>query len=347
MSSNKVEVPSNEISDDISCLKFSPTHNVIAAGMWDGHVRVWNITSTPSTEAVRQIKLDKPVLSLTWTEDGSKIGIGCADNKLYLWDVGSGQHGVLGQHNGPVKTVATVKGANMIVSGGLDKCMSYWDLNKFGTAALVNSMPERVYSLDADNKSVVVGLADRNLAVYQLNMPNKPLEHMASPLDVQTKVVRMFTDGIGYAVGSVGGRVQILNIGVPLMDQNRNFSFKAHIKEQKSSYYSKSGGSNGYSVNGICFHPRHNTLVTGGANGDYMFWDKDSRIMLPVADRETYHLPITDLTYNHNGGLLGIAVSYDWSKGIDGYRDAQKKNRRIVIRSVPENSVRPRNKGRK
>ena len=49
--------------------------------------------------------------------------------------------------------------------------------------------------------------------------------------------------------------------------QSKNFTFKCH----------RDGTQDIYAVNSISFHSTFGTFVTAGADGNYNFWDKDSK----------------------------------------------------------------------
>jgi mRNA export factor len=74
--------------------------------------------------------------------------------------------------------------------------------------ATVN-LPERAYTMDTKDNLLVVGTADRQVAIFNLSNPTVIYKTLLSPLKYQTRVVSCFTTGNGFAVGSVEGRCAI------------------------------------------------------------------------------------------------------------------------------------------
>jgi mRNA export factor len=93
-----------------------------------------------------------------------------------------------------------------------------------------------------------------------------------------------------------------------------------------------------YAVNAIAFNPM-GTFATCGSDGQYVFWDKDSKQRLKAFERKK--APISASAFNKLGNMFAYAVSYDWSKGAAQYTD---KTNQIYLHSVQAAEVRPRGK---
>lgn len=136
--------------------------------------------------------------------------------------------------------------AQVLVTGSWDKTIKYWDLRQPNPVASVNCQ-ERVYSVDAKDKMLIVGTADRYINIVNLDKPTEFYKTMQSPLKWQTRVVSCFTDATGFAVGSIEGRCAIQY--VEDKDSSANFSFKCHRQQPPNTR----DVSNVYSVNSISF----------------------------------------------------------------------------------------------
>lgn len=90
-----------------------------------------------------------------------------------------------------------------------------------------------------------------------------------------------------------------------------NFSYKCHREPRGSS---KDDGCDAFAVNDLAFHP-NNTFASAGSDGQILFWDKDARVKLGVADNMKGRCPLTSIVYAPSGKHLFYAASYDWSKG--------------------------------
>lgn len=325
--------------DAISSLAFNPTitpNAFLAAGSWDNMIRVWEVTSSGGITAKACQSHTGPVLDVNWSEDSTKIFTASADKTAKIWDLGSNQTMQIAQHDAPIKTCHWIKGNNYscLMTGSWDKTLKFWDPRTTGTPIHTIQMPERVYCADVVYPMAVVGTANRQIIVYQLE--NQPIEfkRLESPLKFQSRCVSIFCDmknptpsPNGFAIGSIEGRVAIQYVNQP-KDSKDNFTFKCH----RNNGAGNAAHQDIYAVNSIAFHPKHGTLSTVGSDGRYSFWDKDARTKLKTS--EQLDQPITACCFNKGGEIFAYASSYDWSKGHEG-NDSSKKPH-IFIRSCFE-----------
>jgi mRNA export factor len=68
-----------------------------------------------------------------------------------------------------------------------------------------------------------------------------------------------------------------------------------------------------WTINALATHPSYGTIVTGGSDGTYNFWDKEARTRLKAYP--AVGGSISALSYNKTGDILAYAISYDWHKG--------------------------------
>ncbi|KAL0334463.1 UNVERIFIED_CONTAM: protein RAE1 [Sesamum angustifolium] len=212
-------------------------------------------------------------------------------------------------HDAPVKELAWIPEMNLLVTGSLDKTLRYWDLRQ-QNPTWVQQLPERCYALTVRHPLMVVGTADRNLVVFNLQNPQAEFKRVVSPLKYQTRCLAAFPDQQGFLVGSIEGRV-----GVHHLDDSqssKNFTFKCHRD-----------GNDIYSVNSLNFHPIHHTFATAGSDGAFNFWDKDSKQRLKAMQRCNQPIPCS--TFNNDGSIFAYAVCYDWSKGAENHNPSTAK----------------------
>ena len=63
--------------------------------------------------------------------------------------------------------------------------------------------------MSVSNVRAVVGTSNRHIWVYDMRSLVEPEQRRMSSLKFQTRCVRVFPDQMGYAVGSVEGRVAV------------------------------------------------------------------------------------------------------------------------------------------
>lgn len=256
-----------------------------------------------------------------------------------MLDLGAGatQAQQVAAHDQPIRCIESIMVNNspMLITGSWDKTVKYWDLRQQQPAASVECK-DRVYTMDVrGNEMLVVGTAERWIHIVDLKNPTNFFKTIQSPLKWQTRVVSTFTDGTGFAVGSIEGRCAIQYVDDK--DQNNNFSFKCHRQQQPAP---NSNTWNVYAVNAISFHPQHGTFSTAGSDGTFHFWDKDAKHRLKGYPEVGGTISATD--FNRSGNIFAYAVSYDWSKGY-AFNNPQYPNK-IMLHPVQGDECKPRPK---
>ncbi|KAI9734989.1 MAG: RNA export factor gle2 [Cirrosporium novae-zelandiae] len=331
---------SNPPEDGISDLSFSSAADFLAVASWDKKTRIYEIDGNGQSQGKAMIEHEGPVLSCAWSKDGTKIASAGADKAVRMLDLAAntGKAQQVAAHDEPIRSIrfVDVQGQAMLVSGGWDKKVKYWDLRQSTPVATLDCQ-ERVYTMDSKDNLLVIGTADRYINIVNLTQPGTFYKTMQSPLKWQTRVVSCFTDATGFAVGSIEGRCAIQY--VEDKDSSSNFSFKCH-REQASA---PSRDTQVYSVNAISFHPVHGTFSTAGSDGTFHFWDKDAKHRLkgypPVGG------PISCTAFNRTGTIFAYGVSYDWSKGYSA-NNPQTPNK-IMLHPVNQEEIKPRQVAKK
>ena len=134
----------------------------------------------------------------------------------------------------------------------------------------------------------------------------------------------------GFAIGCAEGRVAITYFDTNARKQvdpkksssvsfDPNFAFKCHRVEYKSDNEKKvidgkQVAADAYTINFIRFHPEFQTLITAGADGKYVFWDKDHRTRLGpnMTNNQKYEfpLPLTAGDVSADGKFMIFATGY-------------------------------------
>lgn len=137
------------------------------------------------------------------------VGAG-ADKAARMLDLASMTPTQVAAHEQPIRSVRFVEvgGQQVLVTGSWDKTVKYWDLRQSNPVASIDCQ-DRVYTMDAKDKLLVVGTADRYVNIINLDNPQKFYKTVQSPLKWQTRAVSCFSDGTGFAIASIEGRCAI------------------------------------------------------------------------------------------------------------------------------------------
>jgi len=275
-----------------------------------------------------------PVLCSTFSADGNVVFTGGADKAVRMWQLGqqppNGVPQQIGAHNDSVKSIGFIPSTSLVVSGGWDGCLKFWDGKQSNPVHQVQ-LTDKVYDLDVKGNVLIVACANRVLYVFDVSGQPRQVDRMESPLKLQTRCVSVFPDQTGFAVGSIEGRVGLKHVGNNL--STKDFNFKCHRKDTSTVF----------SVNAIPFHNGFGTFATVGGDGVINFWDKENRSRLKFFAAKGETIPCA--TFNQPGNIFAYACSYDWSKGATHYNPSTAKNE-IRLYVVKEEDIRPKQKKR-
>ena len=240
----------------------------------------------------------------------------------------------LGEHGEAIRTVNWSEQYGVVVSGGWDGMMKVWDprvgsststtstttttttsgmeVDGGGSSSgssncLVGSyqQPERVYAADVIGNRVIVGTAARHVWVWDLRKMNEPEQRRMASLKFQTRCIRAFPDGTGYALSSTEGRVSMEYFDVGKEAQMKKYIFKCHRGVIDNVDYA-------YPVNAIAFRPNSTQFATGGGDCSVPLWDLAAKKRISLLPK--FPSSISSLDFSPSGQLLAIASSYTFEE---------------------------------
>ncbi|ORY28048.1 WD40-repeat-containing domain protein [Naematelia encephala] len=307
-------------SDSVSTILFSPTQDILATGDWASEVRLYDVNSQGQSQPRAMYKHNAPVLALAWSKSGTVLFSASCDKTVQMFDINNAAQGSsqVAEHAAPISCCLTITAGNgleYLVTAGWDKKLKYWDLSTRTLWGEVD-LGERAYTMDATDKFLVVGTADRKIHLIELTSPNIIRKTIDSPLKWQTRVIRCFPTQDAYAIGSIEGRVAIQ---YPYME-SKNYSFKCHRLDIPTGTMpgtpATASSQHVFAVNTIAFHKTLGTFCTGGTDGTITFWDGVARTKLKAysakelnngnheARPPEFGIPIVSATFNHNQEIM-------------------------------------------
>lgn len=315
-------------SDGITSLRFCGDGDLLLASAWDGTVRLYdpvhNVPRHTSNHGA-------PVLDATFESEGVIYSAGL-DHKVKRYGIVAGNESVLGQHDAPVKCVEWLPSRGLLASAGWDRTLRLWDPRAApaGKAVATVVLPGKAYSMSASDGRLVVAMSGRHVDIYDLRSleSGKPEQRRESSLKFQTRCVRCFADGAGYALSSVEGRVAMEFFDLGDEAQAKKYAFKCHRR-------SEGGRDVVYPVNAIAFNAAYGTFATGGCDGVVSIWDGANKKRLhQVAG---YPTSVAALAFNASATLMAVASSYTFEQG-----EREHPADSIFVRRMADAEVRPK-----
>ncbi|KAJ4461836.1 putative Mitotic checkpoint protein BUB3.1 [Paratrimastix pyriformis] len=310
-------------ADGITTVRFAKTQNLLLVSSWDSGVRLYDVASNTLKSRYYH---KAGVLDCCFGDDTMAFS-GSVDKTVKMYEFTSGQESILGSHDKAVRSVEFNEARGIVVSGSWDRSLKIWDYRAKG-AVSKHDLPEKVFTMTISGDRVVVGTAGRHILIYDLRQMSEPEQSRESSLKYQTRAIKAFPDGTGYALSSIEGRVAIEFFDPSPASQARKYAFKCHRVNQD-------GVDHVYPVNALAFHPQYGTFATGGCDAVVNIWDPVNKKRLCQFQR--FPTSISSCAFSNDGSLLAIASSYTFEQG-----DMDHPPDTIYIRPVLEADVRPR-----
>jgi len=244
---------------------------------------------------------------------------------LHKIDLKTGRKTVLGVHDKSIKCVE-YSSAGMVMTGSWDCTVALWDPK--APKALISSHNQggnKVYTMDVNQNRLVVGTSQRQVYIYDIRNMTTPEQVRESSLMNQTRCIRIFPEGTGYALSSIEGRVSVEYFDPSPQVQKNKYAFKCHRKMIN-------GTQTLYPVNAIAFHPKYGTFATGGCDSLINVWDGKNKKR--ICQYPAYPASIAALDFSNSGTLLAIASSYTYEEGEKEHPADQ-----VFIRTINEHEV--------
>ncbi|KAF2939878.1 hypothetical protein DAI22_03g228900 [Oryza sativa Japonica Group] len=215
----------NPPTDGISNLRFSNHSDHLLVSSWDKTVRLYDADANVlKGEFVHA----GAVLDCCFHDDSSGFSAG-ADHTVRRLVFGSAKEDLLGRHDAPVRCVEYSYAAGQVITGSWDKTIKCWDPRGVSgperTLVGTYAQPERVYSLSLVGNRLVVATAGRHVNIYDLRNMSQHEQKRDSSLKYQTRCVRCFPNGTGYALSSVEGRVSMEFFDLSESAQSKKYVF--------------------------------------------------------------------------------------------------------------------------
>ncbi|EFJ41342.1 hypothetical protein VOLCADRAFT_102432 [Volvox carteri f. nagariensis] len=318
-------------ADGISRVIFSQTSDLLLASSWDKSLHLYDaVTRRPRASYSHHA----PLLDCCFESDNA-VYVAGLDGQVKRFDVQTSSGTVLGTHAKAVQSVIFLHGPGLLVSGSWDQGMRLWDPRIAPSQNCVSSvaLPGKVYAMSAGRERLVVGTSGRHVLIYDIRRlaggqgPEALEQHRESSLKFQTRSLAVYTDGRGYALGSVEGRVAMEFFDAADAQANK-YAFKCHRRNE-------GGKDTVYPVHSIAFHSGYGTFATGGGDGVICIWDGENKKRLFQTAR--YPTSVASMSFSRTGEMLAVAASYAYEQGErDHPPDA------IYLRAVQDVEVRPK-----
>ncbi|CAI9096517.1 OLC1v1032682C1 [Oldenlandia corymbosa var. corymbosa] len=302
MKQRELNLSGNPIRDAISRIRFAPHSNNLVISSWDSSLRLYDadknklrLESSCGREAagLTDCCFQSETVALSAASDGA----------ICRHDLGTGVDNQIGNHDDLAGCVEFSDETNLVISGGWDKKIRFWDTRSAESIGSLDNQRTEVESISISRFQLMAAVGS-SVSTYDLRNLNKLVQPKQFHMNIEVKCVRSLLGFEGFALGSMDGRVALKY--TEINDGSRGYAFRCHPKEKVGKYHL-------VTVNDIAFSPSLSSIFATGDNEGYAsLWDSQSK-------KRLYELPkfpnsIASLSYNHNGLLLAVASSYTYQE---------------------------------
>lgn len=340
-------------SDPISAVRFAPNSPTrLLVSSWDKHVYLYDIANPSAASLVRKVEHRAPVLDVCFGADDDtafSAGLDWDVNKINLT---TGEKTVLSTHTKAVKSLAWSTKHSLLVSASWDSTLHVHLLDPdnhhcISHAPSTIQLPSRSFSISMTDSKLVVAMASRQIAIYDLSalrlltqqsapshetsgenvLQVEPWQMRESSLKFMTRNVSCMPNDQGYACSSIEGRVGVEWFDASPESQSRKYAFKCHRQTEADVDVV-------YPVNALAYHPVHQgTFASGGGDGFVVLWDGVTKRR--IRQYQAYPASVAALAWSSDGKYLAVGVSPGFEEGKE---DMEGPNH-VFVRQLGENEA--------
>ena len=278
----------------VLALAFSPDGSRLAAGSYDGRVRVWEASSG---EELAHIKHGGWVQAVAFSPDGAQVATGGSDDTVRLWDASSGEELVRVEHRSGVLAVAFSPDGGRLATGSYDGTARLWDrASGEELVRMEHGGGVLAVAFSPDGAQVATGGSDDTVRLWDASSGEElvRVEHRSGVL-----AVAFSPDGGRLATGSYDGTARLWD--------------RASGEELVRMEH---GGG----VLAVAFSPDGVQLATGSYDEAARLWEASSGSELA---RMEHGSPVLAVAFSIDGVQLVTGSSYKtarlWTVNIEQY----------------------------
>ncbi|WP_397571163.1 WD40 repeat domain-containing serine/threonine protein kinase [Schlesneria sp. T3-172] len=266
-------------SGTVWSVAFSPSSDLLAMGVEDGSVRIWDVQSRSVKSTLNAHRA--AVWSAQFTRKGDLLATAGDDGLIKLWDLTFSEPKITFENPHAVRSIVFSHDDQVLYAGNKDGGIKAWSLETNQSVAQAHQ-PSAIYALaiSPDNETLASSGSDKVVRLWNArNLTQKLLlEGHSGP------VYGLAFNHDGHQLASVGWDKMI------------------RIWDADSGLLLRSWDGKGDDIWGVAYSPDGKRLATGGHEGVVKLWNPETGQLL---DEFLGHkIAVHNLKFNQDGHLL-------------------------------------------
>lgn len=196
---------------EVWAVLFHPNNRHLFSASWDATIRMWDYKT--GTESKR-FTHSKDVNGLALTRDANTMVSACDDEKVYLWNVGTGEQiRKYTGHSNYVYAVALSPDGRYVASGGVDKTVRVFDLNGGQLVKTFDGHNESVTNVAFTSDSrFVLSSGDSSIHLWDLTTGKEAPRRFDGKHSGRIPAMALSADGRRLATGGDDRTIKIWDV---------------------------------------------------------------------------------------------------------------------------------------
>ncbi|PRW45142.1 F-box-like WD repeat-containing TBL1XR1 [Chlorella sorokiniana] len=299
-------------SQEVICLAWCPTSNLLASASSDGTARIWDLQDTGSSGSGRVcVCRHAPqggaagtveLTCLEWSPDGQALATGASDNAVRLFSREGVVRSLLAGHRGMVMAVRWNKRGDLLLSGSLDGSLIVWDAKAGQQSKAYSHHGAPIVDADWRNNTMFASCSqDGSIAVCKLS-DGKPLRHWQGAHSADINSLRWEPSGKLLASCSDDGTVKVWQA----TSDKPVHTLSGHVGSVTAVRWGQSSSGKSH-------------LASCGDDGSVRVWDAEAGACVHVFDEHASAVTLIawspDATYLASGDASGRLLVWSLRSG--------------------------------
>lgn len=313
--SKRIVMRISDHTDVVYSVVYSPKGKYLATASRDGTAKIWNAVSG---QEVMSLRIESPVLELSFDQTETKLATASADGIARVWDISTGQVAlIIEAHDATIYGLAFSRDGARLATASADATAKVWD-TVTGQEIFTFEHSESVYGVafSPDGSRLATAGQDQTVTVWNTE-DGQPLQVLRGH-DNTIYRVSFSSDGKRLATASFDrtARIWDATTGRPLLTLSGHTDIITGLSYSQDSTHLATGSFDGTAkiwtvathndpIMDLAFSPDGSRLATASEDKTVKLWNAETGQQLRTLSGHNDR--VFEVTFSPNGTMLATA----------------------------------------